>query len=85
MTPLFLVVIGGNIEVVKTLKNAGADVSPLDVNNTRPIFWAACKGNTEMVQYLIRVGLTYFFKILIMLPHSIMRFCLVKLTQCESL
>jgi ankyrin repeat protein len=57
MTPLMYASLGGNLEIVKELIRAGANVNSVtDCDNTTPLKIASIIGNLDIVKYLIRNG-----------------------------
>lgn len=56
MTPLMYACCVGNLEAVKTLLKAGADIEAFGFGGMTPLMHAAWKGNGDIVGYLLETG-----------------------------
>ena len=56
LTPLNLVSLSGDTEIASLLLGARADVNLSDNKGQTPVYKAACKGHTEMVEMLLKAG-----------------------------
>jgi ankyrin repeat protein len=55
-TPLIVATRNDRLEVVRTLLDAGADVNHRNEGDTTAIYWAAFKGNEDMINLLLERG-----------------------------
>lgn len=56
LTPLCCAAVAGNIEVVKTLVQHGADVNALSADQKTPVHVACILKNVDVVKFLVKNG-----------------------------